>query len=80
MFNVYILKSNKYKWYYVGLSGNVFKRLEEHNSGRVKSTKTRKPYDIIYTESFRSRIEARKREKQMKNGSYKKRFIENLTI
>lgn len=69
MFFVYILQSFKDSGFYVGLTANVDKRLQTHNAGRVRSTKARIPFKVVYTESFPSRIEAREREKYLK--SYK---------
>ncbi|MCC7469978.1 MAG: GIY-YIG nuclease family protein [Bacteroidetes bacterium] len=66
---LYILKSNKDNGYYVGITGNLNNRLNYHNKGRVKSTKSRIPFEIIYTETFSSILEARNREKYLK--SYK---------
>jgi len=37
-------------------------RLKAHNTGKVKFTKGHRPWEIIYTEEFASRSEARKRE------------------
>lgn len=69
MYYIYILKSSiKFK-HYIGSTDNLERRLSEHNSGKVKSTKAYKPCEMIYTESFNTRNEAFKREKQIK--SYK---------
>lgn len=66
---VYVLRSISYKRYYIGSTKDLENRLNYHNSGRVKSTKAHKPWNIIYTESFNTKSEAIKREKQIK--SYK---------
>lgn len=78
MFFVYIIKSEKFDWYYVGMSSDVKERLSYHNGGKVSSTKARRPYRIVHTESFKDRKDARAREKQLKNGYYKKRFVQGL--
>ncbi|HWB34186.1 MAG TPA: GIY-YIG nuclease family protein [Candidatus Paceibacterota bacterium] len=69
MYTVYILKSLSDGDHYVGMSGNVTKRLSQHNSGVVRSTKSRTPFVLLYTENFSTRLEAREREKFLK--SYK---------
>lgn len=69
MFYVYILNSLISKKHYIGSTDDLERRLFEHNSGKVKSTKAYKPWEMIYTESFSNRNEAFKREKQIK--SYK---------
>ena len=68
-FVVYILQSLKDRGYYVGHTSNIERRLSEHNSGKTKSLKHRIPFAIIYTEKFRTRKEAKIRERQIK--SYK---------
>ncbi|MEK7553648.1 MAG: GIY-YIG nuclease family protein [Patescibacteria group bacterium] len=67
MFYIYIIKSLKTKKYYIGSSSNIEKRLKQHNSYRVKSTKSFVPWELIYTESFTNRNIAVKREQQLKN-------------
>jgi putative endonuclease len=63
---VYILRSLKDKKYYIGETSNVKARLLFHNSGRQRLTKRRIPFVLILTETFTSRAEALKREKQIK--------------
>jgi putative endonuclease len=64
---VYILQSLKDKKYYIGETSDVEARLVFHNSGRQRSTKRRIPFVLILTETFPSRAEALKREKQIKS-------------
>jgi len=64
---LYILRSLKDKKHYTGISSNVEKRLAQHNSGKTRSTKIRRPFILIYTEEFNSRSEAREREKYLKS-------------
>ncbi len=69
MFYVYVLKSKKDNSQYIGLSQDAEKRLKEHNAGRVKSTKPKRPWSILYKESCATRIDARKREKYLKSAA-----------
>ena len=62
MFFVYILKSIKDGKYYYGHTDNLVKRLDYHNKGKVKSTKSRVPFIVHYTERFDIKSEAFKRE------------------
>ena len=62
MYYVYILLNENKARTYTGVSDNVNKRLKEHNAGRVKSSSPYRPYKVIYTESFTTLAEARKRE------------------
>lgn len=64
---VYILKSLERKRFYIGLSTNVEKRLTEHNQGKTPSTKPYRPWVLIYSESFESKLEAAKREWHLKH-------------
>lgn len=43
--------------------------MKEHNKGKVRTTKLKKPWEIIYSEVHDSRAKAREREKYLK--SYK---------
>ncbi|HPC36925.1 MAG TPA: GIY-YIG nuclease family protein [Candidatus Marinimicrobia bacterium] len=47
MWSVYVLRSLKDGCYYVGMSEDVAKRLMTHNLGKVTSTKSRRPFELI---------------------------------
>jgi len=66
MYYVYILKSKKDGKLYIGSTNNLWRRIKEHNSGLVKSTKSRLPFEIVYYEAYKSEKDARKREKNLK--------------
>jgi len=66
MFFVYILKSGGDKTLYIGYTNDLRKRLKEHNSGFVKSTKLKRPWCLVYYESYASRQDATKREENLK--------------
>ena len=66
MWTVYILKSME-KLIYVGMTQDVTKRLEEHNSGKSYYTKRGTNWKMVYSETFDSSEEVRKREKYFKN-------------
>ncbi|HLE49326.1 MAG TPA: GIY-YIG nuclease family protein [Patescibacteria group bacterium] len=68
MYYCYVLRSLKDNYLYIGISNNPFKRLDEHNNGKTKSTKSRVPFKIIHIEIFYNRINARKFEKYLKSG------------
>ena len=70
MWIVYIIKSEE-GLIYTGITKNLEKRLREHNSGRSYYTKRGSNWKIIYTESYDSSNEARKREKYFKNNAGK---------
>jgi putative endonuclease len=78
MFYTYVLKSLSHKTLYIGSSDNPEKRLEEeHNVGRVRYTKGRMPWRLIYKESYQTRGEAMKREKFLKSGRGRK-FLDGI--
>ncbi len=66
MYNVYAIESYSTSRVYIGQSNAVKKRLKSHNSGYVKSTSNEVPWRIIAIESFKTRNEARWRERQLK--------------
>lgn len=66
MYYVYILKSRKDFLLYIGSTNDLRKRLREHNEGKVFSTKSRQPFELVYYESYKSESDARKREKNLK--------------
>lgn len=77
MYYTYILRSDKNGKYYIGCTGDLDRRITEHNNGLSKFTKGKGPWIICYSEQFNNLIDARKREKQIK--SWKKRAaIEKL--
>ena len=65
---VYILISKRDFKRYIGLTNNLNRRLNLHNSGKVQATKNRKPFELIYYEEFEDRIDTVKREKFLKSG------------
>jgi putative endonuclease len=68
MFFVYVLKSLKDSKLYIGMTENVEARLIRHNQGKVPSTKYRRPFQLLHSEKYLTREEARKRERYLKSG------------
>lgn len=71
---LYVLLSEKDRRTYVGSTTNFEARLSLHNSGRVKSTKHRKPFKVLFTEEFEILKEARKREQYYKSGAGRRKL------
>ncbi len=65
-FYAYILRSNSFQTYYYGSCKDVNERLKEHNAGKVRYTKGRRPWILHYFEQFESRSDAVRREKFFK--------------
>ncbi|MDD5355567.1 MAG: GIY-YIG nuclease family protein [Candidatus Omnitrophica bacterium] len=66
MFYVYLLRSAKDKGIYIGFTNNLERRIKEHNQGLVYSTKSRRPFELVYLEGYKSEKEARHRENNLK--------------
>jgi putative endonuclease len=76
MFYIYILQSDKDSYFYTGSTNNLRRRIEEHNSGKVLSTKKRLPLRLIYYEACVDESDARRREKYLKT-AWGKRYIKS---
>jgi putative endonuclease len=75
-FYVYILRSKVDSKFYTGYTSDILRRLDEHNSGKVFSTKNRTPFNLVYFEFCLNKDDAIHREKYLKT-AYGKRFIKN---
>ena len=73
MYYVYILKGVNNK-FYKGFTTDLKKRFVDHNSGKVRSTKNGKPWELIYYEAFQSKKSARKEELFLKTGKGRERI------
>jgi len=73
---VYVLRSSTDRNFYVGFTTDLGAKLEEHFSGRVTSTKTRLPLQLVYWEGCLNQSDATRREKYLKS-SWGKRYIKN---
>jgi predicted GIY-YIG superfamily endonuclease len=68
-FYVYILRTSA-NTLYIGQTNNLEKRLGEHNSKKRKSAKYMRYYssfEMVYSEEFKTRSDALKREWQLKS-------------
>jgi putative endonuclease len=50
MIIVYAISSQVKNYIYVGMTNDLTRRLQEHNSGQNQSTKAYKPFELIYKE------------------------------
>ncbi len=80
MVYVYVIKSNKDKGYYIGITKDIDKRLNKHNKGQVNSTKSRRPFILVHTEEFSDYKSARVREIEIKSFKGGNKFKELLGI
>lgn len=76
MYYVYVLKSEVDLQMYVGYTKDLKNRIQQHNEGLVKSTKNRRPLNLIYFEACLNQQDATHREKYLKT-SWGKRYIKS---
>ncbi|MEK7078804.1 MAG: GIY-YIG nuclease family protein [Patescibacteria group bacterium] len=82
MSTVYILQNNQSKRYYIGSTNDIDRRITEHNRGQTKSTRVAGNWMIVYKEEFDNRIDAKRRERQIKSykgGNAFKKLISNIS-
>ena len=78
MFNVYILYSKTLDKYYVGYTNDLERRLVEHNRKKGKYTDSGIPWCLVHKEEFELKLEAMKREKQIKQQKSRKYILSLL--
>ena len=71
MWYVYVLKSLNHPFIYIGFTGDLEKRLEEHNNGLNQSTKHYTPFILEAYVAVRTEAKAVELEKYFKTGSGK---------
>ena len=77
MFFLYIIQSEMDGSFYIGYSANPTNRLNKHNTAKSGYTSRKKPWVLVYTEEFKTKSEAIRREKFIK-AQKSKVFIEKL--
>ena len=81
MYYIYVIKSQHDGKLYVGHINNLVKRLQEHGNGFVQSTKSRRPFKLLYYEACNVLQDAIVREKALKTGfgrAYLKRRLSDI--
>ncbi|MCK9614972.1 MAG: GIY-YIG nuclease family protein [Candidatus Omnitrophica bacterium] len=63
-----MLRSSKDNKLYIGSTRDLKNRIKLHNAGKVKSTKSRKPFELLHSEEYETIIEVRKGENFLKTG------------
>ena len=73
VYYVYVLQSlKKADWLYKGLTIDLKRRLEEHNTGKNFSTAPYVPFRLIYYEAYMLKQDAEAREKYLKTSMGKR--------
>jgi putative endonuclease len=78
---VYILQSLSSGRFYVGQCDHLIERFQEHQRGANLATRNRGPWWMPYYETYPTRTDAIKRERQIKNmksSTYIRRLIDTL--
>ncbi len=74
---VYILRSLADDSYYIGHTHDLGSRLMHHNQRRVKYSKGKRPWKLVYFEKYADRSDAMIREQEIKERK-SRRFIDCL--
>ncbi|MBC8321458.1 MAG: GIY-YIG nuclease family protein [Bacteroidetes bacterium] len=72
----YVLLSDKDQKFYTGYTSDIERRFDEHQKGKVNSTKDRRPLKLIYFEACLNQDDATHREKYLKS-FHGKMFLRN---
>jgi putative endonuclease len=75
MWFVYIIRSSKKRWYYVGSTNRLSERVREHNLGKVRSTKSFTPLELVFSQEFETEEDARAYERKLKDKRIEKEKI-----
>ncbi len=76
MFKVYILYSPSIDKFYIGHTNNMQARLEKHLQGTTRFTSQVKDWQLVYSEDYKTKSEAMKRENYIKKMKSRKFIIE----
>jgi putative endonuclease len=74
MYYVYLLRSQKTGKFYVGSTSDLQRRFYQHNEGLNTSTKSDRPWNLVYYEAFPAKALALGRERNLKR--YGKGLVE----
>ena len=77
MFYTYILYSKNIDKYYIGYSANLDERIYKHNNKHKGFTNQTQDWEIVFSKSFLTKIEAQSFEKKIKSWKSRK-MIESL--
>ncbi|MBY0385629.1 GIY-YIG nuclease family protein [bacterium] len=78
MFYVYIIENENHELYF-GSTNDLRRRMQEHQSGKVYSTKSH-TWELIYYEAYKAESDARIREKKIKLHGQAKAHLKNRIL
>ena len=67
MYTVYVLRNLEGRLY-VGQTADILRRVRQHQEGDAGWTRSRGPWELVYTEQFPDRASAVRRERDLKRG------------
>ena len=73
---VYVLRSLKSGRWYIGCTNDIRKRFNENKNNKSTYTKGKGPFELIYYEASRNKLDGFAREKCLKTG-IGRRFLKN---
>jgi putative endonuclease len=71
MYYVYVLRSMADRKLYIGYTANLKNRFQQHQAGAVASTQSRRPFELIFYEGYKSMEDAKRRERYFKTSKGK---------
>ena len=75
MYYVYVIR-NELGQLYTGYTTDLANRLHAHNSGKTRTTKGHH-WDYVYYEAYKSREDARRRERNLKKSGQARRWLKD---
>ena len=80
MYYTYVLYSEKDGRWYTGTTRDLRARFAAHTNGRVWSTRSRRPFQLVYYEAGRQREDAIRRERYLKSGRGKRYLRQRVGV
>jgi len=77
---VYVLKSGRERWIYVGRTKNLTRRLSLHRKGWIRSTRGKRPLEVVYFERHKLGRNAKARAKLLRATEYGKLWIDEVVL
>jgi len=79
MYYVYLLRSKRNGTIYIGYTASLKNRLALHNQGKIYSTKSGKPWELIFYEAYKVKEDATHREKMLKYDGRSRAWLKKRT-
>jgi len=80
MYYTYVLHSQRDGQWHTGAASDLGARVRDHQAGRVRSTRGRRPFELTYYEASGSQADAFWRERYLKTGRGKRYLRQRLKV